>query len=50
MVSGGRVPMARWGEPEDIGRVVLALASGAMPYVTGQASWVAGGVNIARIV
>lgn len=47
-ISSGRVPMARWGEPEDVAQAVASLASGQLPYMTGQPIWVAGGLNIPR--
>jgi 3-oxoacyl-[acyl-carrier protein] reductase len=48
VVQSGRLPIPRWGEPEDIGRTVAALASGALPYVTGHAFHVDGGFHIRR--
>lgn len=45
-INEGRVPIARWGQPDDIGQTIATLASGAMPYTTGQAFWVAGGLNL----
>lgn len=47
-IAQGRVPMPRWGTPQDVGAVVATLASGRLPYTTGQPFWVAGGLNIAR--
>ena len=47
-IAQGRVPVPRWGEPEDVGSVVSTLASGRVPYTTGQAFWVAGGLNLVR--
>lgn len=47
-IAEGRVPMPRWGKPEDVGLAISTLASGRMPYTTGQPFWVAGGLNIAR--
>ncbi|MFT4119665.1 3-ketoacyl-ACP reductase [Bradyrhizobium sp.] len=41
-------PQARWGEAEDIGRTVGVLAAGLMPYVTGGAYHVDGGMHIRR--
>lgn len=32
----GRVPMRRWGRPEEIGQVALFLASDQSSFVTGQ--------------
>ncbi len=44
----GRVPMGRWGEPEDIAGTAVFLASPASDYLTGQlivvdGGWMAGG-------
>lgn len=46
MIDDGRVPLPRWGTPEDVGQTVATLASGALPYSTGQPFWVAGGLNV----
>jgi NAD(P)-dependent dehydrogenase (short-subunit alcohol dehydrogenase family) len=46
LIGEGRVPIARWGEPEDVGRAVAALCAGEFPYVTGQVLHVDGGLNI----
>lgn len=40
----GRVPMARWGEPEEIAQAALFLASDASSFMTGQALVVDGGL------
>lgn len=45
-IAQGRVPIARWGTPEDVGQAVSSLACGRLPYTTGQPIWVAGGLNI----
>lgn len=45
-IETGRVPVPRWGSPEDVGTTVATLASGRLPYTTGQPFWVAGGLNI----
>jgi NAD(P)-dependent dehydrogenase (short-subunit alcohol dehydrogenase family) len=39
----------RWGTPEDIGRVASAMASGNMPYSTGQVVMVDGGMTVQRL-
>lgn len=49
LVTGGATPIARWGTAEDVGRTVCSLASGALPYMTGQAIWTAGGLNLRRV-
>jgi NAD(P)-dependent dehydrogenase (short-subunit alcohol dehydrogenase family) len=50
LLAAGAVPIARWGLPEDVGATVASLASGALPYMTGQPIWTAGGLNIPRIL
>jgi 3-oxoacyl-[acyl-carrier protein] reductase len=49
LIADGLVPQGRWGEPEDIGRAVAALAGGAFGYATGLAVEVSGGMNIRRL-
>lgn len=39
----------RWGKPEDIARVAVAMALQAMPYSTGQVVLVDGGMTIPRL-
>jgi NAD(P)-dependent dehydrogenase (short-subunit alcohol dehydrogenase family) len=40
-----RVPLGRWGEPEEIGKVVAFLASSDAAYISGQAIVVDGGMT-----
>jgi NAD(P)-dependent dehydrogenase (short-subunit alcohol dehydrogenase family) len=39
----------RWGLPDDVGKVAAMLAQGNMPYATGQAIKVDGGLHIQRL-
>ncbi len=39
----------RWGLPEDVGKVAAMLAQGNMPYASGQAIKVDGGLHIQRL-
>lgn len=49
LFAKGLAPIARWGEPEDVGRAVAALASGALPYSTGETIKVDGGLAVMRL-
>lgn len=42
------VPENRWGQPEEVAAVVRQLAEGRMPYCTGQAFAVDGGMTVLR--
>lgn len=45
-IASGRVALRRWGTPEDVGAAVAALASGALPYLSGQAIYVDGAFHV----
>jgi NAD(P)-dependent dehydrogenase (short-subunit alcohol dehydrogenase family) len=49
LIGEGVVPQRRWGSPEDVGRVVAALARGDAPYSTGAVVTVDGGLTIPRL-
>lgn len=44
--ADGNVPIARWGRPEDVAGAVAILASGQIPYSTGEVVNVDGGFHI----
>jgi NAD(P)-dependent dehydrogenase (short-subunit alcohol dehydrogenase family) len=48
-IEAGLVPEGRWGQPEDIGRVVLPLVNGQMSFATGAVIPVDGGLSIERL-
>lgn len=48
-IAGGLVPAARWGEGEDVGRVVAGLASGAFSFATGSVIACDGGLSVPRL-
>jgi len=48
-IADGLVPQGRWGEPEDVGRVVAALARGDAAYSTGAVIMVDGGFSVPRL-
>ena len=49
LIAGGLCPIPRIGQPEDVGRTVLALADGALGYTTGQIVGVDGGMTIQKL-
>lgn len=49
LIEGGLTLQKRWGFPEDVGKAVLALAEGYLPYSTGQILNVEGGMLINRL-
>jgi len=48
-IAAGLVPQRRWGEPEDVARAVVALASGSFDYSTGLIVDVGGGMTLPRL-
>lgn len=49
LIAAGGIPHARWGEPDDVARVVAALCAGDFPYMTGEAITVDGGLTLSRL-
>ncbi|MBK5279593.1 MAG: 3-ketoacyl-ACP reductase [Bacteroidia bacterium] len=49
LIDGGLTVQKRWGYPDDVGKVVAALALGNFPYSTGQVIMVDGGLAIPRL-
>ncbi len=49
LFQSGLAIQPRWGEPSDIGKVAVAMATGSMPYSTGQVVMVDGGMTIGRL-
>lgn len=49
VIADGGIPIRRWGQPDDVGKAVAALASGAFGYTTGQVVLVDGGMTIPRL-
>ncbi|MCW0000891.1 3-ketoacyl-ACP reductase [Pararhizobium sp. YC-54] len=49
LIDGGLVPMKRWGEADDIGGMVAALASGSFGFATGTVINADGGLAIGRL-
>ena len=49
LFKNGLAIQSRWGLPQDVGRVAAAMASGSMPYSTGQVVLVDGGMSVPRL-
>ncbi len=48
-IEGGLVPAARWGQPADIGSIIVPIADGQMAFATGSTFAVDGGLSIPRL-
>ena len=48
-IAGGLTPIARWGEPRDVASAVRTLAEGRMPFCTGSAFHIDGGLHIHKL-
>jgi NAD(P)-dependent dehydrogenase (short-subunit alcohol dehydrogenase family) len=48
-IEGGLVPAQRWGQPSDIGDIIVPLAEGRFAFATGAAIPVDGGLSIPRL-
>lgn len=46
LLADGFTPINRWGTPEDVGRAVATMAAGDLPFTTGVALQVDGGMHI----
>jgi len=49
LIEGGLLPIPRWGKPDDIGKAVALLASGELPYSTGDVLNLDGGMHMPRL-
>lgn len=49
LFANGMAIQQRWGIPSDIGKVATAMATGSMPYSTGQVVCVDGGMTVQRL-
>jgi NAD(P)-dependent dehydrogenase (short-subunit alcohol dehydrogenase family) len=46
ILTEGLTPIRRWGQPEDVGRAVVAVATDLLPFSTGQVIDVDGGFHL----
>lgn len=44
LIAGGMTPEPRWGQPEDVARVIRTMAAGLLPYTVAQEVRVDGGL------
>ena len=49
MIADGLTPIKRWGTGEDVGQAVAAIASGSLPFSTGEVINVDGGFHLRRL-
>ncbi len=49
LFQNGFAIQSRWGLPSDVGKVAAAMATGSMPYSTGQVVLVDGGMSVPRL-
>lgn len=49
ILEEGLTPIKRWGQPEDIGKAVVAIADGLFPFSTGEVINVDGGFHLHRL-
>jgi NAD(P)-dependent dehydrogenase (short-subunit alcohol dehydrogenase family) len=48
-IESGLVPERRWGQPEDVGKAVVSLVRGDLPYATGTIIHIDGGLSLSRL-
>ncbi|HZZ71851.1 MAG TPA: 3-ketoacyl-ACP reductase [Pirellulales bacterium] len=48
-IAEGLMPMRRWGAPEDVAQAVVAIATDAFPFSTGERIHVDGGFHLRRL-
>jgi NAD(P)-dependent dehydrogenase (short-subunit alcohol dehydrogenase family) len=48
-IAAGLSPIRRWGEPQDVGEAVGGLLTGAIPFSTGDAFHIDGGLHLGRL-
>jgi 3-oxoacyl-[acyl-carrier protein] reductase len=49
LIAGGMSPIRRWGQPADVAAAVSLLASGQLPFTTGDRLNIDGGFHIRRL-
>jgi len=49
LIAEGLTPLKRWGQPEDVGKAVAAIALDLLPFSTGKVLNVDGGFHLRRL-
>ena len=49
LIDSGLTPIKRWGTPDDVARMVVAIAEGVLPFSTGEVINVDGGFHFHRL-
>lgn len=49
LIEEGLTPIKRWGTPEDVGKAVAAIATGSLPFSTGEVINIDGGFHLRRL-
>ena len=49
ILEEGLTPIRRWGQPEDVGKAVVAIAQDLLPFSTGEVINVDGGFHLSRL-
>lgn len=49
LIADGLTPIRRWGQPEDVAQAVAMLATGTLPFSTGERINIDGGFHIRRL-
>jgi 3-oxoacyl-[acyl-carrier protein] reductase len=49
LIAEGLTPIRRWGQPDDVAKICVAIAQGYLPYSTGEVINVDGGIHIQRL-
>ncbi len=49
LIIDGLTPIRRWGTPGDVGKAIAAIASGSLPFSTGEVINVDGGFHLRRL-
>ena len=49
LIEADGVPLGRWGEPDDVGKTIATIATGLLPFATGEVLNVGGGLHLHRV-